>query len=99
MDKKIRIADIAKDSITGFEGVVYAKTEWYNGCIKFLIQPKEMKDGKPIEPEWFDAEQLIKVDEGVRSYSERVREPTGGPDKGGKEISAPKSSRAKFPNR
>lgn len=55
----VELGDEVCDSITGFKGVAVAITEWLNGCQRIMIQPKELKDGKPIEPLTFDTEQLI----------------------------------------
>lgn len=57
----LELGCIAKDSITGFQGVVIAITEWLNGCQRVTIQPQEMKDGKPIDNFTFDAEQVVVV--------------------------------------
>lgn len=53
------IKDEVQDTITGFKGVVIAKTIWENGCIRYGVQSKEMKDGKPISSEWFDEQRLV----------------------------------------
>ena len=48
-----------KDVITGFSGVVIAKTEYLNGCISYCLQPTELKDNGTIkELEWFDSQRL-----------------------------------------
>jgi len=46
---EIQLGDVAKDSITGFEGVVTGRTEWLNGCCRWLIQPRSLHEGKPVE--------------------------------------------------
>lgn len=71
----IRVGDEAKDSITGYKGIVIAKTEWLNGCARLTIQPQELHDGKPIEAHTFDENQLILIK--AKSH-EAVRD-TGGP--------------------
>ena len=38
-----------KDIITGFTGVVTAKTVWLNGCIRYGVQSRELKDGIPLK--------------------------------------------------
>ena len=73
--KNLKLGCIAKDKITGFEGVVIAVTEWLNGCQRITIQPKEMKDGKIIDSHTFDAEQI----EVVEPIAEPQRVPHGGP--------------------
>ena len=57
----VHLGDIAKDMISGFSGVVVAITDWLNGCRRVTLQPKAMKDGKPIENHTFDVEQLAMV--------------------------------------
>jgi hypothetical protein len=55
------LGDIVKDSITGLKGTVIAKTEWLNGCWRIIIQPNEIKEGRPVDPSTFDVEQLVMV--------------------------------------
>lgn len=58
----IRLGDIARDTITGFEGVVVARTEWLNGCWRLTLQPKKLQEnGKPIDTETFDDKQAVHV--------------------------------------
>jgi len=73
--KNLCLGDIAKDTITGFEGVVVAITEWLNGCLRITIQPQAMKDGKPIGHETFDIEQV----ELVSPKEPPKAKPSGGP--------------------
>lgn len=47
-----------KDGVTGFEGVAMARTEYLYGCVRVCVQPTELRDGKPIEPVWFDEQRL-----------------------------------------
>ena len=58
---KIELGDVARDSITGFKGVVIGRTLWLHGCERMTIQPQELKDGKPIECQSFDEPQLVLV--------------------------------------
>lgn len=76
-DEQVKLGCIAKDSITEFTGVVVAITEWLNGCRRITIQPKELKDGKPIDGHTFDAEQVELV---------QVAKPTQSKPKGGPRI-------------
>jgi hypothetical protein len=59
---QIQLGCTAKDKITGFTGVVTAKTQWLNGCVRVSLQPRELKDGKPIDSQTFDVEQVEVVD-------------------------------------
>lgn len=71
----ITLGDEAKDTITGLTGVVVAITDWLNGCQRICIQPRELKDGKPVDNSVFDVEQ-IQVIKSVRHVEQRR---TGGP--------------------
>jgi hypothetical protein len=51
-----RVSDI----ITGFTGIVTARTEWLYGCIRVEVTPQELHEGKPVEALWFD-EQRVRV--------------------------------------
>lgn len=68
--------DLVKDTITGFQGVVIGEHLYLNGCKRLQVQPKELKDGKPLDPQTFDVEQLEMVEEGVH----KLLAPTGGPE-------------------
>lgn len=57
----IRLGDVVKDSISGFQGVVTSWTDWLNGCTRLGVTPEETKDGKPVETHSFDIEQLVLV--------------------------------------
>lgn len=53
-----KLGDVVKDRITGYKGTVVAKTLWLYGCIRVGVQSKRMKDGKPVEAQWFDEGQV-----------------------------------------
>lgn len=72
----LALGDTARDVLTGFEGVVVAKSEWLNGCMRMTIQPRGLKDGKPIAPEGFDIEQLELVE---KADVEMPTKKAGGP--------------------
>ncbi len=75
MAEKIELGDTARDTITGFEGVVVGHTQWIHGCVRLTIQPRTMKDGKPIDPMSFDEPQL----ELVSKRTALSTNATGGP--------------------
>lgn len=58
----IELGDRVRDRITGFAGIAIARTDWLNGCSRFGVQPEEMKDGKCVEVDWFDVDQIEIVD-------------------------------------
>lgn len=73
--QEIQLGDLVRDSITGFHGIVIARTEWLNGCWRIVVQPQELRDGKPIDALTFDVEQL----ELLEARGHRSKKETGGP--------------------
>lgn len=82
----IRLGDLVRDKITGFKGIAVGRTEWLNGCVRYGIQPKEMKDSKPVESQWFDQEQIEIVK--PQAYDVKPK-PTGGPQRDPRPLSCP----------
>ena len=74
--KDVVLGTVARDIITGFEGVIVGKTTWLNGCDRIGLQPRKLKDGKLIGVEWFDVEQVKFISKGP-VLTEPI--PTGGP--------------------
>ncbi len=72
---QIVLGDLARDTITGYTGIVVADTMWLNGCRRLTVQARELKDGKPVESTSFDVEQL----ELVTAAKKLVEQKTGGP--------------------
>ncbi len=73
---EIRLGDVAKDSITGFKGVVICVSQWLHGCRRITLQPQALHDGKPIESSTFDEPQLVLT---ARAGAKRESRDTGGP--------------------
>jgi hypothetical protein len=57
----VELGQRVKDTITGFEGIAIARTEWLYGCVRVTVQPQSMHDGKPIDSSTFDEPQLVGV--------------------------------------
>ena len=75
----IELGDLVKDRISGFSGIVTARSEYLNGCISMLVQPDKLDDdGKKIKGLWFDDVQLE-----VRKKKAfvRVDRSAGGPER------------------
>jgi len=58
---RIRLGSRVRDTVTGFEGVAVARTEWVHGCARYGVEATELHDGKPIEAQWFDEQRLSLV--------------------------------------
>jgi len=76
MAKKIGLGDKVKDRITGFDGIVVCRAEWLNGCVRFTVQPTKLKDGRAIDTDCFDENQLVLLKAGA--YQDSAA-PSGGP--------------------
>ena len=77
MKFKFKLGEIAKDKITGFEGVVITRSQWLSSCNTYSIQSKSLVEGKPVERQHFDEPQLELVSE--REF--KPKRETGGPAK------------------
>ena len=54
----IILGEKVKDRITGLKGIAVARTEWMHGCVRIVVQPLELKDGRPVETCTFDEPDL-----------------------------------------
>ena len=45
----IKLGQKVRDTITGNEGTVVARTEWLHGCVRVTVQHEGGKDGCPFE--------------------------------------------------
>lgn len=73
--------DLAKDKVSGMTGVVASRADHLYGCNRYWIQPRELKDGKPVDGQWFDEDALEMVEAEVvkRRVYRVVDEPTAAP--------------------
>ena len=72
--RDIPMGALVRDTVSGLEGVVMAKTEWRFGCARVMLQPIGSKDGKPFEMFTVDVPQL----ELVMPGDTQPRKQTGG---------------------
>ncbi len=66
-----------EDTVTGLRGTAIARLVYMNGCVQYQIQPKIVVDGVPVEPKWYDNEQVKLVSK--RKAVKNKRTPPGGP--------------------
>jgi hypothetical protein len=53
--------DEAKDIVTGFRGIITARTTWLHGCDRISITPNKLgSDGLPVKEQSFD-EQRVEI--------------------------------------
>lgn len=48
-----------RDIISGFTGIVRSRSQWLTGCNTYGVSSRELKDGKPQDPVWFDEHILV----------------------------------------
>lgn len=73
----IELGDLARDRLSGFEGVVMARTDWITGCSRLVLQPRTLtKDGMPMAMETFDLFLLDLVEKNVQPVADST---AGGP--------------------
>lgn len=78
MSFKISLGSEVEDKVTGFKGVVVARTEWHYGCRRYTVQPKGTnKEGKQFEAASFD-EDALKV---TKAFKVDTTINTGGPQR------------------
>ena len=59
----IKLGDTANDTVSGFRGLVTARTEYLFGCIQVQLTPSGLnKEGEPFKPRWFDEPQLVNAE-------------------------------------
>lgn len=76
---KFELGATLRDVISGFTGVVMARTEYFTGCDHYGLCPRELKDGKPVDWQWIDATQLELVKEKGVVLRESRKAGTSGP--------------------
>lgn len=83
---KINLGSEVKDKITGFKGVVRARTQYLTGCNVYGCQNPKLDDkGNPQEWKWFDEDQLKLVkDRKVVIYDDDMIEEIRAAEKRGK---------------
>lgn len=59
---KFNLGDVLRDKITGFIGVVMARSDYFTGCRHCALQAQKVnKDGKVPDWEWLDEMRLERV--------------------------------------
>lgn len=80
---RIELGDKVRDRMTGFEGIVIARTEWLYNCTRITVQPTALKDATVAEAHTFDEPQVELVQRGAFRARAGVDTPTPESDKTG----------------
>jgi hypothetical protein len=68
----------ARDKVTGFQGIITARTEHLTGCDRYQVTPPVKADGTKPEEYWFDEAELDIIGDGISPKDVRGKE-NGGP--------------------
>ncbi len=68
----------ARDTITGFTGIVTGMAQYITGCDQVLLKPKVDEKGADVNGCWYDDGRLEYVDKGVKLKDVQGDKP-GGP--------------------
>ncbi len=78
----VKLGDMVKDTVTGFEGVAIARHSYLQGCDRISVQPVLGKDKTMPSQEGFDEPQLEVTKAGFAIPDPKPSKArTGGPDK------------------
>lgn len=75
----IKLGSTVRDVYTGFTGVAAGRTEYLYGCARIMIEPRELHEGKPMDPVWFDEQRIELVAAELPRISESSSAVIGGP--------------------
>lgn len=73
---KLELGAKVRCRITGYAGTIIGRTEWLYACRRYVVQARELKDGKPVEAINCDEDQLEVLEEPAELH---VMKDTGGP--------------------
>lgn len=60
----IKLGQKVRCKVTGFEGIAIVECKYLNGCVQYCVKPPA-KDGKMIDGEYIDVQQLEVIGDGV----------------------------------
>lgn len=72
---RANLGDKVRDKVTGLSGIVIGRTEWLYGCVRCIVQPQELKDGRPVDNYQVDEPQLELIEAGAIPDVPMWREP------------------------
>lgn len=61
MSFKHTLGSIVRDRVSGYQGILTVRSEWYYGPKLYNVQSQELVDGVPPDPLAFDEDSLIPV--------------------------------------
>jgi hypothetical protein len=74
--KMEKLGKLARDKVTGFEGIIVAKGIHLFGCNTYALTPKA-KDGEVKSSQWFDEGRIVITGEGITAEEVKGKKPGG----------------------
>ncbi|HUW08729.1 MAG TPA: hypothetical protein VM537_03325 [Anaerolineae bacterium] len=60
---EVKLGTVVQDGITGFTGVAMARTVYYYGVPRVFVEPRVLRNDKPVGGEWIDEGRLIEAED------------------------------------
>jgi len=70
MTSKFQHGDLARDVVTGFEGVVTGHADYITGCDQYLLSPRSKSADEKKDSFWLDENRLELVEPSVVNLAE-----------------------------
>jgi len=74
---KFNLGDEVMDRITGFRGIITCRSQWISNCNTYGVMSRDLKDGVPMERQYFDEPNLGLV----KAKKIEPNQETGGPER------------------
>ncbi len=79
--KPLPLGSKAKDTVTGFKGLLIGRTVWVSGDVNYTIEPTELHQGQPIKAHSFDANRIEIIERKAPPVSPQHSATSGGPQR------------------
>jgi hypothetical protein len=80
MSERIELGDKVKDSMSGIEGIAFARTAYLTGCDHIGIKQSGVnKDGKSHDLHWVDEPLTLLIEKRAFAVPNPIVDKTGGP--------------------
>ena len=76
---EIQLGSKVTHKITGYTGIAIGKATYLTGCDQYCVKSQELKDGLPMDAQWFDVMMLDIVEAPTAKTLPNVEKKNGGP--------------------
>ena len=73
---KFELGEILEDKVTGYQGVVMARAEYFTDCVHYGLCARAAKEGKLPDWQWLDETRLVSIGQSIKK-EERFSHTTG----------------------